>query len=207
MQCLNEYVARRANAEDQCTGRFWEGRFKSQALLDEKAVLSCMAYVDLNPIRAAMARTPETSDYTSIQERLGTAPISPQATSNSNGNKPPAKTLKMAELMPFSGNQKQSDKPECLPFLLTDYLELVDWTGRAIRDDKRGHVSAHLPPLLTRLGFSQKNWLHTCCHIEQHFGRAIGPVSKLSELCEKAGLKWLHGIRPCRKLYPSLASV
>lgn len=70
MKRLNEYIARQANKEDQCTGHFWEARYKSQALLTEEALLSCMAYVDLNPVRAAIADTPAHSAHTSIKERI-----------------------------------------------------------------------------------------------------------------------------------------
>ncbi|MGH8557777.1 MAG: hypothetical protein ACRESZ_10010 [Methylococcales bacterium] len=54
-----EYIARSANAEDGVKGRFWEGRFKSQVLLDEPALLAAMADVDLNRIRAGLAKTPD----------------------------------------------------------------------------------------------------------------------------------------------------
>ena len=109
MRSLNEYIAREANKEDNCTGRFWEGRFKSQALLDEAALAACMAYVDLNPVRATMAPTPEKSDHTSIQYRINAA----------KAGKIPKR------LMPFAGNPRK-DMPPGLPFVLTDYIALVD---------------------------------------------------------------------------------
>ncbi|WP_444931875.1 hypothetical protein ACJJIF_08945 [Microbulbifer sp. SSSA002] len=156
MRCLSESIARQANAEDNCTGRFWEGRFKSQALLDERALAACLAYVDLNPIRAGIAKTPEESDYTSIQQRIHTA---------ISGQQPKS-------LLPLVGGERQ-DMPKGLPFQLDHYLELVDWSGRQLHPKKRGVISENIPPILNRLGISPKHWLYLNSNFESRFKRLV----------------------------------
>ncbi|MBQ0721734.1 MAG: transposase, partial [Gammaproteobacteria bacterium] len=135
MRLINEGIARQANREDQCTGRFWEGRFKSQALLDEQALLACMAYVDLNPLRAKMAKTPEHSHHTSVKKRIAKAQSAHQLNHPQQQEK---------GLMCFAGNPRQA-MPEGIPCRLSDYLELIDWTGRIVRDDKRGAIDKNIP--------------------------------------------------------------
>ncbi len=70
MKSLKEDISRRANREDGCSGAFWEGRFTSVPLLDNAALIACMAYVDLNPVRAGMAPTPEDSPHTGARVRI-----------------------------------------------------------------------------------------------------------------------------------------
>ena len=180
MRCLNEPIARKANIEDNCTGHFWEGRFKSQALLDEAAVLACMAYVELNPIRAKMVDTLENSDHTSIQLRVNAA---------LKGEQP-------SKLLPFIGDE-QLNQPKGINFALKDYLELVDETGRIIRDDKRGSISAHSTKILTRLNISSDNWIKLTSEFGKLFHGPVGETQSLTRYCEHLQKRRRHFSKSC----------
>ncbi len=194
MRCLNEPIARQANQEDKATGRFWEGRFKSQALLDEKALAACMDYVDLNPIRSRMAQTPETSDHTSVKKRIKhqseTSPVNPEAI-----------RAQPSELLPFAGYPRNK-MPKGLPFRYTDYLELVGWTGRILRDDKKGYIPDHLPDILTRLNIDPRHWVYLTKDFESPFKSLVGSAYKIKQACEQMGKNWVHGVKRCAEVFP-----
>jgi len=128
MRCLNEAIARRANKEDGCTGHFWEGRFRSQALLDEAALLTCMSYVDLNPIRAGMAASLGESDFTSIQQRLKDAARQLFAGGDGQDTKP--HRSRRPELAAFA-RSGAGDLERDLPIGFEQYVELLAATGTA----------------------------------------------------------------------------
>ncbi|WOT04480.1 transposase [Shewanella youngdeokensis] len=182
MRSLCEPIARMANKEDKCTGRFWEGRFKSQALLDETAVLACMAYVDLNPIRAQMAATPETSDYTSIQRRIKSA---------IKGEQP-------SELLPFVGNERL-EMPNGLMFSAKDYIVLVEDTGRVICHDKRGVISESSQHILNRLNIPAENWLKITTEFESLFKGAVGALPALTDYCVHLQRKRRQSLSNCQR--------
>jgi REP element-mobilizing transposase RayT len=191
MRCLNEHLARRANAEDHCTGRFWEGRFKSQALLDEAGLLTAMAYVDLNPIRAGIAAAPENSEFTSIYDRI-------RVLNARHGAMPMRGENPTVSLLAF---RTPGETDGTIPYGLEDYLELVDWTGRAIRGDKRGSIHAGLPPLMQRLSIDAEAWQRAMRPRGNVFGRAIGPLSYLRLHAQTLGQSWVRGLRQAERLY------
>jgi len=181
MRCLNEPIARQANREDGCTGRFWEGRFKCQALLDEQAVLACMAYVDLNPIRAGIADDLITSEHTSVRRRCKDAE---------------AKTVSpAAALGPLAGMLLAPSLSVCT----LDYLELVDWSGRMARDDKRGSITATKPSALRQLGMTEHRWQSQMLGIESRYYRAVGTVDSLLIKARELGQCWLKGVGNARR--------
>jgi len=190
MRRLNEFISRQANYEDNCTGRFWEGRFKSQALLDEKALAACLAYVDLNPVRANMAKTPEQSKHTSIKSR------SLKAKSAHSPNHP---NQQEKTLMPFVGNPR-NDMSQGLPFKLMDYLELVELTGRVIREDKRGYIEKHQPPILKRLGIEPESWIKMTTSFEKTFKDLVGNPTLMDTAIALLDRKRRPGIANCKAL-------
>jgi putative transposase len=193
MRALNEHLARRANAEDNCKGRFWEGRFRSQALLDEAALLTAIAYVDLNPIRAGIASSPENSPFTSIYERIvelqgGTEELRPV-------------TRVIVPLLRFRAGDP--DGQASIPCHFHDYLELVDWTGRAIRSDTQGAIDAALPPIMQRLKIDANAWRVAMRPGGNVFGRAMGRLNRMHLHARTLGQSWIRGLQAAKALYTS----
>ena len=188
MRAINEPLARRANSEDNCTGRFWEGRFKAQALLDQQALLTCMAYVDLNPLRAGIAKTPEDSNYTSIQARINIKQKNQSKNKkkvNLEPNYPKLKPL-------LSSRMKKQQHSEYLPFKYQDYLELVDASARMARTDKKYHMQQDLPSIFKRLKLrvDATEWASIMSgrrpSLMQKFSTAIGKYSDILKFKRRA---------------------
>jgi len=206
MRCTAENIARQANREDQCTGRFWEGRFKAQMLLDEASLLACAAYVDLNPVRAALARAPEDAEFTGAKDRIDDLKQRPagavrgtHAWERSHGRRKSGwmSPLEINERTDSSGPEperstRRASQKGFLPMSLGQYLQLLDWTGRQLQRTKRGTIPADLAPILTRIGLDTKSW----CDLVQKFGRlfkrAVGTTDSLVQEAGRRGVKYMH---------------
>ena len=169
MQQLNQVIARQANIEESCTGRFWEGRFKSQPLLTEEALLTAMAYVDLNPIRAKMADTSEQSQHTSIKERIKPSFSLTRALANNTDFNPYyIQRFSVKPLATLEGNVKYHNQNGVL-FSHKDYLALVDTTGRIQRQDKRDFIPEIFLLILQRLAIDAEEWIVNTQKFEELF--------------------------------------
>ena len=176
MRFLKEPIARRANLEDGCSGRFWEGRFKTQVLLDDAAVLACMAYVDLNPLRAGLVDTPVQSPHTTIAQRLVDQPQFDVPLT------PVAASIRTSHSMPSLG----------------EYVHLLQWTARELHSCAGDRWSQ--PPLraLQRIGHRPQQWLRQVPATESLYCRAIGTVDALTRYARYIGQRWLRGMGVAR---------
>ncbi len=167
MKALKEPLARMANKQDNCKGTFWEARYKSIAILDEEALLATCAYIDLNPVAAGIAATPEASDHTSIKQRVDHARSTGAiATVQLSGSVPSVAgawiegDIEQSHwLCPMQDRRREGSAREgMLPgFSLAGYLELVDWTARVCRTGK-AKLSREVASIIQRLGTNAAYW-------------------------------------------------
>lgn len=250
MRSLCEPIARMANREDEVTGHFWEGRFKAQRLMDEASLLACSMYVDLNPVRAALAEGPESSLHTSAYDRIEAVrgvemesaacqlrPLSvsqagrerrsvsgAELKSRASGRKGHSRegfrggsrslirrdawlaplTLKAraksGEDLASSTSVRASDKG-FLEMDLSDYLQLLEWTGRQGRKDKRGKIPEQMLPLLERLGIEEGMWCDLVWNFKRYYGNRAGTPRTLRAEAASNERHWYRGQNAAAKCF------
>jgi hypothetical protein len=202
---LNEFIARKANKEDEVKGRFWESRFKCQALLDDAAIVAGMVYVDLNLIRAGLAATPEESDFTSIQERIRAwqketrsfeKPFSPL--DNPADAADPCGIPINSWLCPI---QSDGIGQGILPISAAEYFDLVDRSGRILKENKRGFIDPDLAPILLRIGANPNAWMDTISRFDSRFRIAAGLLSSLRAFARQLGRRWVTGVTAAKEAF------
>ncbi len=208
MKSLSEFTARRANREDRFRRRFWEGRFECQRLADEAALLTCMAYVDLNPVRARVAESPADSAFTSVFDRFRGRQARSRVRRVRRMVRAGARlTPRQRRLHAAAEGQSRQDRwlvrlnAEGSPLSNVSeasYLAPVDWTGRALRDDKPGAIPPSVAPLLEQLEINTQRWEQTVERYRSLLFRVAGRAEMLSRIAGAAGLRWLQGIGASR---------
>ena len=176
MRCLKEPIARRANQEDDCTGRFWEGRFKVQAILDSVALLSCMAYVDLNPLRLGKRNRPINSPHTSAHIR-----------SHRNPNR------RLKPIVGAVGSQLLDISEQC-------YASLLEASANWITRDSRRNRNHSARKVLARMRVSPASWVNQMLGVESAYYRVIGNAQVITEKAATMAQQWLRGITFARAI-------
>ena len=211
MKALKETIAKRANREDDCTGAFWEGRFTSVPLLDEAALLACMAYVDLNPVRAKIVDRPERSRHTGVRQRIVARQRYRTATRiRARQPRAAARVLAAQALTPaehglevglwlaplarccvaLAGSSLRDAKAGRQGLTTDEYLQLVDLSGRILRSGKRGAIPPELLPILARLDLDAEAWVAVLFGWRSFIGRAVGGLASRTAQAGRLGLQW-----------------
>ena len=172
------------------------------------AIAACMAYVDLNPIRAGIAETPETSDFTSVKDRIEDRESAAEVSTADAQDHRIEHGEKAGWLAPIpleakrkKVREKETDRRAgnkgCLPMSLDDYLQLLDWTGRQFRTEKRGAIPAACAPILDRLDFSEETWFDLVKNFRKRFRNEAGSLPSVRAFRSKRRARraiWQSGL-------------
>jgi hypothetical protein len=201
MKSLKEPIARRANKDDHCTGAFWEGRFRSVAILDAASLLATCAYIDLNPVAAGIAATPEKSPHTSFKSRMDHCSAQGKLETLQGESRYASKinVEKGFWLLPIEDRRDPNGRGltgMLQGISLSGYVQLVDWSSRLIRPDKVS-LSAIVPDILTRLEIDAESWKATLQKLigtTKFVGTYFGNTTRLNETAAHRGIKFLKNI-------------
>jgi hypothetical protein len=105
-----------------------------------------------------------------------------------------------ASVVPTASAQRASDRG-FLSITLDEYLELLDWTWRQVRADKRGAIRADLRPILERLHINADAWIDTIDRFGRAFRRVVGRVSSVAALASARGRHWYQGVNESRQAF------
>jgi REP element-mobilizing transposase RayT len=201
MKSLKEPIARRANHDDRCTGAFWEGRFRSVAILDDASLLATCAYIDLNPVAAGIAATPEKSPHTSFKARIDHCAAQGKLETLQDDSRDSSKTNVEKGLWLFPIEDRRNPNGKGLAGMLhgislSSYMQLVDWSSRLIRPGKVS-LTAGIPDILTRLqidGGSWKSTLEKLIGSKKFVGTYFGNSARLEQAAAHRGIKFLKNV-------------
>jgi hypothetical protein len=208
MKCLKEPLARLANHEDKTRGFFFEGRFKSVAILDEESLLATCAYIDLNPVAAGIAKVPEASEHTSIKARVEhvqaqqrTEDLMAARNGSVAGSAASAGLEELHWLCPIEDRRRLDSSREGMleGFSLGSYLLLVDYTARLFREGK-ARISHEVNEILARIGTSAETWQARLEKLTK--GRLLGRFlsasrQRLREVAGRLGLRRVPNLSGC----------
>ena len=181
-----------------------------------------MAYIDLNPIHAGIAQTPESSDFTSGQDRIRATISKSQLTAmRQSFQEKQAQAKKTESLDNYHKNLEiqsrldqwlspiqavAKDQPHTgfgffLNMDLDEYLQILDWTGRQKRLDKPGSIPENLAPILDRMEIEAGQWLDLVQSFDSLFHRVAGRLKAIKKHTEVLGKKWLAGSSTAKEVF------
>jgi hypothetical protein len=118
--------------------------------------------------------------------------------SSYHGEEPQNLEETIPELLGFAGNDHDDSG---LPFALNDYLELMDWSGRAIHPNKRGKIPDKIPPILERLNINPDRLLRYLNRKERGFYLVIGTPTAFQQAVFNLGRRFFKGISAANRLF------
>jgi hypothetical protein len=208
MKCLKEPLSRLANREDKCRGAFFQGRYKSVAILDEEALLAVGVYIDLNPVAAKVAKVPEMSEYTSIKKRVdhikaddATAQLEAAKDGSVAGSRAAGGLEEDLWLCPIEDRRRIDSSREGMfeGLSIGNYLRLVDYTGRLFREGK-ARISDDLAGILDRIGSSAEGWQRRMEKLKtgRFFGRFFAASrDKVREMAQRLNMQRVANLVGC----------